>query len=185
MKSCRRCIEAHRTCLGYQDESDLIFRRHKEGLAGSYSQSALEVFDKAPRICQAPAEIAWQDLGSALSKPVALTAFLKDYSVTPKDRAISRGYLDGVERLLEAAEPTSDIVQASQVMALVSLGKRLDKPSLVHKARLLYTKILGSFRKSLLNEHTARTIESLVTIVLLGVYEVRFATGYEVTRMSS
>ena len=103
----------------------------------------------------------------------ALAAFLEDYCVVSTNRVLSRGYLDGLESILAQADPSCDVAQASKIMALVNFGNRWHRPALVHKARVIYSALLSSFRKTMSNNSTSRTIQSLLTAVLLGLYEVR------------
>jgi hypothetical protein len=98
---------------------------------------------------------------------------LHDYCLIPEHYLLSRGYLDGLETLLAVAGPSSDLAQATKVVALASIGTKLNRPGLVHKARILYLEMLQSLQVIISNAGMARTAESLMTAVLLGLYEVR------------
>lgn len=106
----------------------------------------------------------------------ALSAFLYDYCVTSANNLLSRGYLDGLESLLAHAGPNSELALASKVVAFASQGKKLGRPSLLHKASVLYSSLLCSFRLTIANPTTSNTVESLMTAVLLGLYEVYLET---------
>jgi hypothetical protein len=98
---------------------------------------------------------------------------LHDYCLVPEHHLLSRGYLDGLKTLLSDAGPSSDLVQATKVVALASIGTKLNRPGLVHKARIMYLEMLQSLQVMISNAGMARTAESLMTAVLLGLYEVR------------
>jgi hypothetical protein len=107
----------------------------------------------------------------------ALAAFFHNYCLTPKNHLLSHGYLNGLETLLAIARPSSDLARATKVVALASMGTRWNKPGLVHKARIKYSGMLQSFQVMISNVAMARTAETLMTAVLLGLYEVRISHG--------
>jgi hypothetical protein len=98
---------------------------------------------------------------------------LHDYCLVPEHHLPSRGYLDGLETLLDVTGPSSDLAQATKVVALASIGAKLNRPGLVHKARIMYLEMLQSLQVVISDAGMARTAESLMTAVLLGLYEVR------------
>lgn len=103
----------------------------------------------------------------------AIDAFFADYVVIPGDRSLSRGFLDGLEYLVERAGPSSDIARAAKIVALAGIGKRKERTNLVSKAKVLYGDLLCSFQKTLLaGAQEATMIDSLMTAVLLGIFEV-------------
>lgn len=85
---------------------------------------------------------------------------------------MSRGYLDGLETLLAAAGPSSDLSEAANIVAVANIGTKLCRPSLVHKARIRYSKMLHSLQVKISKAGMANATETLVTAVLLGLYEV-------------
>jgi hypothetical protein len=103
---------------------------------------------------------------------MALAAFLEDYCISSKNKALSRGYLDNLGSLLAHGEPSSDLAKATKIAALANLGNKLGEPGLVYQAKLSYLDLLVSFQVTMSNPATANTIESLAAAVLLGLYEV-------------
>jgi hypothetical protein len=108
----------------------------------------------------------------------ALEEFFYDYSFSSKNNLLSRGFLQGIESVFAHAEPSSDIAMACKVAAFASFGRKWQISSLVMKAEILYSNLLHSFRMTITNSVTSNTAGSLVTAVLLGLYEVR--TGFKV-----
>lgn len=102
-----------------------------------------------------------------------LQVFLRDYCQTSKDRAISRGYLDGFDLLLINSGNASDLAEAARTVALAAAGKKAARSDYVDKARAQYAKLLVSFHQMLATPVTAGTVEALMIAVLLGLYEVR------------
>lgn len=106
-------------------------------------------------------------------KQCALSAFFRNYTASSANGSLSRGYLDGLESLLREAEPESQMLQASTIIALASLGNRRNITPLLHKARSLYLELLRSFHITLSSYSTSKDVVQLfTTAVLLGLYEV-------------
>ena len=103
----------------------------------------------------------------------ALTAFLADYSLSPTNKLVSRGFFDGLEILLANNQsPSSDLTNAAKIAAFASLGNQLNKPDLINQANMLYSDVLSSFQITMSESSTTNTIESLTTAILLGLFEV-------------
>jgi hypothetical protein len=160
--------------LGYQDGTDLHFRRYR-GTTNtlSYSQSPSRFFNRPNQYFSILPEDLTGDLVDVQIERHALADFLHDYCFVPENDLISRGYLVGLETLLAIAGPSSDLAKATKVVSLASIGTKLNRLELVHKARIMYSEILQSFQVMISKAGMARTAESLMTAVLLGLYEVR------------
>ncbi|KAL4993637.1 hypothetical protein BDV10DRAFT_199430 [Aspergillus recurvatus] len=146
--TCGRCAKAKRVCLGYRSYDELHFRHY-----------TLEA--QSPPTSE---RSATED---------AVRSFLDQYVVHSADPRVSRGFLDGLPVLLANAEPTSHVVQATEVVAWASLGNRLSRPNLLARARAQYVSLLHSFQGLLLSCQVYEpTVEALVTAILLGLYEI-------------
>jgi hypothetical protein len=97
----------------------------------------------------------------------ALAVFVHHYCLIPKCRSIA-----GLQIMLSHTGPSSTLAQAAKIVALANIGTRLGRSSLVQKARILYSDMLRSFRMMIANA-TISSAELLMTVVLLGLYEVR------------
>jgi len=153
IQSCLRCTRAGRTCPGYTLDSDLIFR----------NISAEQ--NPRPRI-----KANLVNFESDQIEEIAFRTFITDYCVSSTNPTVSRGYLNSLENLIEKAGPASDIAQSCNIIALANLGKKRASHNLMKKAQMLYLGFLPSFRLTIANEVTS--VESLITAVLLGLYEV-------------
>lgn len=119
-----------------------------------------------------PSEVTFPESDDAQIEQGALSTFFDDYCVESTDRTLSRGFLDGLKPLIVHAGQSSDVAQAAKIVALSGIANRMGRPGLVHRIKLLYIDLLGSFKTTLSNEVTSKTIESLMTAVMLGIYEV-------------
>lgn len=103
----------------------------------------------------------------------AVGFFLNQYVVCSTDPRVTRGFLDGLPALLASAHPSSDLVQAVEIVAWTSLGNQLTRPNLLARARRQYVSLLGSFQFLLQScQLHAPTVEALVIAILLGLYEI-------------
>ncbi|KAI9741379.1 MAG: hypothetical protein M1834_003096 [Cirrosporium novae-zelandiae] len=148
-----RCIKSSRVCLGYKDSDSLLFRYYdgKRG-NGSSNPPLMESSQAIIQTLSSTPEITISGPNDAHIEQHALAAFFDDYCVKSADRSLSRGFLDGLKPLIVYAGQYSDIAQAAKMVALAGIGNRMGTP-------ILYTK----------PTHTA---ESLMTGVLLGLYEI-------------
>lgn len=175
---CERCKQAGLHCSGYKDDADLIFRPYE----GSYQYQAGSVATSEEQYNSSDSTKNPSEASDAISPDSqydeeqidkhALQTFFVDYCVSSADRSLSRGYLDGLQTLLFHAGPQSEVSQAAKIVALANLGKKSNSPSLLERTRLLYSRLLHSFQRTISNPSTSSTIESFMTAVLLGLYEV-------------
>ena len=112
----------------------------------------------------------WPEIESS-----AFQTFISEYCISLSNRTVSRGYLNGLESLIEKAGPASTVSQSCKIISLANLGKKAASPMLLQKAETLYFDLLPSFRWTISNEGESTTIQSLITAVLLGLYEVSIA----------
>jgi hypothetical protein len=112
----------------------------------------------------------WPEIESLASQ-----TFISDYCISSSNRTVSRGYLNGLESLIAKAGPASTVSQSCKIISLANLGKKAASPMLLQKAETLYFDLLPSFRWTISNEGESTTIQSLITAVLLGLYEVSIA----------
>ena len=125
-----------------------------------------------------PKTIVPFDLGS-LKWPeiedLAFQTFISDYCISSSNGTLSRGYLNGLESLIEKAGPASAVSQSCKIISLANLGKRAASPMFLQTAETMYFDLLPSFRWTISKEGNSTTIQSLITAVLLGLYEVSIA----------
>lgn len=113
-----------------------------------------------------------ENLDDILFEQTGLEFFFKDFCVESNNRSISRGFLDGLRSLVDHGGPASDLSQAARIVSLAGTGNRLHRPALLHKAELKFVDLLCTFQKTLSDPTASSTVESLMTAVMLGLYEV-------------
>ena len=102
----------------------------------------------------------------------ALRAFFYDYCILSTNHSISRGYLDGLELMVNRLGWQSDLAKACKVVAFASHGIKLCRPSLTRKAETFNDDLLRSLAKDIQDPAFVNTAESLTIAMLLGLYEV-------------
>ncbi len=95
-----------------------------------------------------------------------MAAFVYHYCIVPKSRSIGN-----LETMLSDIGASSSLARAAKIVALANIGTRLERPSLVQKARMLYSDMLPSFRTRIAT--MSGNAELLIAAVLLGLFEVR------------
>jgi hypothetical protein len=101
-----------------------------------------------------------------------LRAFLYEYCIQSADHTLSRGFLDGLEPMLHRLGPKSDLAKACRTVSFASHGIKLRRESLYSQAESSYCELLGSLAKTLKVPREAKTSETVMIAILLGLYEV-------------
>ena len=169
---------AKRTCGGYEDDANLIFRRYEVQDGNTLP------FKSMARKCSLPVRVSHpgtdilpedgkpKEVSDEKFEEFALRAFFYDYCIVSMNHSISRGYLDGLELMLHHLGLQSDLAKACKVVAFASHGIKLRRPVLTRKAEIMYHDLLGSLARAIENPAFANTAESLIIVMLLGLYEV-------------
>jgi hypothetical protein len=173
-----RCINANRTCGGYEDSDKHIFRQYEtqDGTASPSRSIArkctlpLRVPDPITNII--PEDITPKEVPPEQVEEFALGAFFHDYPTTSTNHQLSRGYLDGLESMLHQLGLQSDLSKACRVVAFANHGLKLRRPGLTKKAEVLYHDLLGSLARAIEKPAFANSAELLMIAMLLGLYEV-------------
>jgi len=79
----------------------------------------------------------------------ARVAFYHDYCIVSSNRALSRGFLHGLETMISKAGLESELAQACTTIALTNLGRKVEDNVYIKRAKGLYTLLLRSFRLSI------------------------------------
>ncbi|KAF4126191.1 hypothetical protein GMORB2_1437 [Geosmithia morbida] len=152
--SCNVCIRAGRICLGYESEGDLVFRHHRA--------ARFDVLVSSP-----PRQLP---VGDDYFVAHAVELFRREYCVRPAVAELSRGYLQGVSRLLRQED--GDAIRACKAMVLRSLGERQNRPGLIERAHDLYHGSIQSLRARVSDETFIQSPKALAVITLCGLYEI-------------
>ena len=107
----------------------------------------------------------------------ALRTFFDNYCISSTNHALSRGYLDGLERMLHHLGWRSNLAKACKAVAFAHHGILLHEPELTRKAEILYHELLGTLAKAVKGSTHAHTAETMTIALLLGLYEVCLFLG--------
>ncbi|KAJ9150715.1 hypothetical protein NKR23_g3467 [Pleurostoma richardsiae] len=164
---CKRCADSGRACVGYRDESALYFRHY-------YVPPKVLPTEESPPSTSAEAE-------ESAEKSI-LAAFRRDFVVESADRKVSRGFLDGMPELLAAAGPLSELGQAVSIVETAVLGNQQGRLDMIDDAARRYCSLLRSFQTTLFRRETHVNIQTLMTALLLGLYEIVSSNGSSVPK---
>ncbi|KAL4800132.1 hypothetical protein BDV19DRAFT_353491 [Aspergillus venezuelensis] len=147
--TCNRCEKAGIPCLGFRSPDQLLFRHH-----------VLPIPPPTPMS-------EHQQPGSAVQW------VLDQYVIGSGNLAVSRGFLNGLPALVSKSHPASPIMQATEIVGWASLGKMQKRPDLLARARTQHALLLNAVQ-GLMDScgSSGPTLEVLVTVVLLGLYEI-------------
>ncbi|KAF2496520.1 hypothetical protein BU16DRAFT_549018 [Lophium mytilinum] len=167
--NCQRCIKAGRVCLGYQENSGVLFRNYGPPALSEVPSITIQ------RPMSPPGAVIPEPNDERLEKD-ALEMFFDGYCVELADRTISRGFLDGLKPLIDHAGESSDIAQAAKIVALATTGNKLRRPQILYRTKQQYGDLLQSFRSRLMRAAESDLVEVLITAILLGLYEIVSST---------
>ena len=162
----------------YESESDLVFRNF--GLKLLLQNGPLSTGEDYVTRCSRIKSAVSPDVGTsknddgdqAFDRGVLLNDFLQGFCVISKDHSLSRGYLDGLPDLLERADLSTNVAKAAYAAALGCAGMRHQRRYILIEAEKVYGSLLRSFRKAIVEVEESTRIETFMTTVLLGLYEV-------------
>ncbi|KAL2062439.1 hypothetical protein VTL71DRAFT_6705, partial [Oculimacula yallundae] len=180
--SCMRCMNAKRQCGGY--EADVMGYRHY-GAPSTSNQSSSQV--STARKCTLPKRVPIpgtdilpedkipSETTLEESKALSLRAFYYDFCITSTNQNLSRGFLPGLERMVNRLGPKSDLAKVCQAVACACHSKPQHRPQFVKRADTSYQQLLGSLARKIENTSSAVDAESRLVAMLLGLYQMVIA----------
>ncbi|PVH77619.1 hypothetical protein DL98DRAFT_495253 [Cadophora sp. DSE1049] len=194
--SCSQCIRAGRTCNGYRDPADMMFRDESEGLSSrrqrvkaskSQKQRAtcatplttdssldlmMEISDEAPLSLSIPnfQMLPVISLGLGTSPEEQATCFFFQNYVLQKD-IYARGnfqYLSDIYGCEEVGEGLADSISS---LGLVGLAHFWGASSILAHATAKYNTALMTISTQLRTIEGAKSDQTMASIMLLGLYE--------------
>ncbi|KAK5732023.1 hypothetical protein LTR17_010859 [Elasticomyces elasticus] len=156
--SCLRCQKLRRTCQGYRDINDLLFK--------DQTRKTIETATKFSRMRSRPRNSL---LFSRIDSSLCL--FFTDYIAKPHDEA-SPGYLEFLPSMYLEADAGSSLPKAVHAVALMhtyNLGSHLE---VKYSAQQWYGDALHSINEVLQDPMKRLNDDSLLAIWLIGLYEV-------------
>ena len=169
-------MEGGRVCLGYKNDATVVFRHYVPPTAEI--QNLIEEVHLSPPDSRSlsasvsPVHSSVCDQDDDYIEQRALVTFFNDFCIPSQKPTLSRGFLDGLQSLIVYSEPCSELAEAAKAVSLAALGNKLKRPPLLAKAKQKYGCLLGHFQSTLSDPTTSRSIQALMTAVLLGLYEI-------------
>jgi len=106
--------------------------------------------------------------------------FFRNFILLPQDSGSMRGYLEYLIPMYNAASPDSIIRLATHAVACAGLANYPTKAGLRVYANRNYGRALKDIRNRLKDPELARSDETLMTTLLLSLYEVRATSSSSV-----
>ena len=167
---CRACLRSKRHCLGYRSDADLLFRYYQSGTAVVTQPESCTSNGSSPDSSRHSERLESMSDDEIDSR--ALECFIEDFCIRPRDPSQSRGYMSDLAEKIAAHSACSAVRNAARIVSLDSLGQRLNRRELRHRAQWLYQRELITFQRRMANEATVHSSESLTITALFGLYEV-------------
>lgn len=194
--TCKQCAKSRRTCPGYKDEFDLVFRNetlaterrakkaNQKALAriesGSSStefkpETSVTLTDLAPSVAF---ENFFRSTSFAGQPQTSLTEqascyFISNYVLLPRQGS-TRGFLEYVVPLLKSGKVAECFQYAFEACAIASLGNGSGSGSGVEFEKLglnKYTQAISATYKAVRDPSMAKQDATLASVLLLGLYE--------------
>ncbi|KAB8298689.1 hypothetical protein EYC80_000866 [Monilinia laxa] len=195
--SCSQCIRASRTCTGYRTESDMMFRdqtQHYANKRRTQNESRMIVSRRRTKASNATSEISIDPqlidepkmqqlvrrtapftLGlSTSAAEQAACYFFRNYVLEDKSTSGSFQYLHDIYGN-EIIGPA--LIDSIESLGMVGLANFWKSPDLHFHAHRKYNSALRLVSSRLRNEEEARADQTLVAVMLLGLYETNTCTG--------
>jgi hypothetical protein len=200
--SCSQCIRAGRSCTGYRSESDLMFRDqtiHYAKKSRSENESVVVVSKRKRKPARsvelaepAPQSTATQLMQMAtcipfpfeLHTPVgdqAACYFFRNYVLDDSSTNGPFQYLNSIYNNEIIGPAMRDSIEA---LGLVGLGNFWQSPEMKFQANRKYNSALRLVSSRLRSEQEAKENQTLVAVMLLGLYEVYFITHIKSARLT-
>jgi hypothetical protein len=170
--TCEKCSKSKRTCLGYKDDGDILFRDHSfDFTVDSKSDRKVAIpSSQSIKTSDSPEYMLGKDEDQGML--AAMGMFFSDYVLVPKDRDTSRGYFDGLESLITCTNQDSELVRAARLVAFASAANKSSSQNLTCRGNTQYSDTLIAFQETLNDPIKCNTDAALMTAALLGLYEM-------------
>lgn len=176
-QSCLRCLNTNRSCGGYENDGNLIFRQHEPKVGPNIPlrqtfQSIARKCSLPPRVSLSGSDTKPREVPVCAMEEFALRAFFYDYCIVPINPSFSRGFLGELERMVHQQGLQSQIAKACKAVAFASHAIKLNRPFLTRKAEELYQELLSALAEAIRYPNLAQRADTAVMAILLGLYEV-------------
>jgi hypothetical protein len=186
--SCGQCLRSHRTCFGYRNTADLLFRDQSEDVASrvqrSKPQKHAELGKKeldtncglshmtsgwdVPNYSNATDALQWSVPISVENQ--ALCFFLKNYS-SESSKKFGSVY-NHIPSIYSSEAPDSPLLNIITALGLAGMSHHTNTSGMEVAACAWYNKALRKINHSIRDPELVKTDHTLLVVLLLGLYEV-------------
>ncbi len=189
--SCRRCVDRDELCIGYRDESDLVFRhetgktvdRARSSASGSSASSGRtrsssvdsSTLSLSPAAKPTPVKGTPEETPPAAGDQ-AVARFFDKYVVYPCNEASNAGFLEHLPSLFKEVniEGRYALRHAVQAAAFADCSQEAEPgEQLSQRALECYGAALAALGRSLSEKGKVPDDHDLMTVVVLDIFEVR------------
>ena len=202
--SCSQCVRAHRTCPGYRNQLDLMFRIQNDDIIEKSKAKAREKAAKAKakeraapvQLMVADGEIEETALEDAvilfsrrhLEFPGPWVLDIPAYTLTPTIEQRARGWFqthqdqwlrntDILESLTSQTKGDEQLLASMYAVGLASFSNHIHSAELTARARKGYVTALRLTNAALRSPTDAKKDSTLFAIMILGIYETVAGTN--------
>lgn len=181
LPGCTQCTRVGKTCLGYRNETDLVFR----DLSDDIKKKCLKAKSKKEHSSKASSKVPTttrKELDDprlikepyAFSNDCAALFFFHDYVLLETRQPSS--LFDMLPSIYQTSSPGSPLTDIITALGLVCLSNTKGAPEALVSARARYVAALHSINDSIRDPGAASADETLMTVILLGLYEDNTST---------
>lgn len=194
--SCSQCVRARRTCSGYRDRIDLIFRNQNEYIIEKVKSKARRATrgDRNPHALVQSIEssgdvdgIELEDAVISISRqhlelPGPLLSTISHYVMTPTVEQRARGFFqahskywlrntDLLDGMVSQTQGEEHLLASMYAVGLASYSNYVHSDKLMARAREGYTSALRLTNAAIKSPTDAKRDSTLFAIMILGIYE--------------
>jgi hypothetical protein len=177
LPACTQCVRKNRPCTGYRSEQDLIFKNETTIVVRRAKRKSDE--HSPTRRTGFPSVAVQQPSRGASVEDEAVAHFFAHYNeryFPSNDQQNAQNGFDYVTPIflqdMVSGGPMPDIVRAC---GLAGLANMRNCPELLTAAKEKQVKVLRQLNEQLRNAETASSYSSILTCLMLTLFEVRFA----------
>ncbi|GME33013.1 hypothetical protein GTA08_BOTSDO10878 [Neofusicoccum parvum] len=174
--SCGNCRKSGRTCPGFPDEFDLIFRNENAAVARRTKRAASKQ-KSSPSSSSPSAFFSLRGFSIPQSLHVSIenqaTAFFfRNFVLPPQQAESARGFFDILVPYYNSTPEASPLHLATHAVSLSVLGNYPGRSQMMREAARFYGQALQRAQQALQDPTQAKSDETLLTIMLFVLYEV-------------
>ncbi|KAI9849553.1 MAG: hypothetical protein M1838_000136 [Thelocarpon superellum] len=177
--TCTPCRKSRRTCLGYRDQGDVIFRDETHATRTKAERATSSLVASSPRPSPAVEVARSGDCGLWISRylpqPVELQAtslFVYNYVQPPQALQSNSSHVHCLVGLVAREAPDSHLSRAMLAISIAFMSNVVRQPSLMVRANTEYGRALALTNTALAHPIEATTDRTLLTVLLLTMFVV-------------